>query len=163
MAFENDESLSEIDVDKAKLKKVSSRKSIFEKSNKPSKEEFEKKVTASENNRSNYANQFIEYSKKYLNILNDKTLKENKNILVRELERTFLSEMLKLTKDVNNDENEEDNQGSLGLMSILLQANVLQRNHINLLEYNADLLKKEFAQLKKQVEVFSSKLEISKE
>jgi hypothetical protein len=150
MPFE-DEDLEE-EFEGNKLKNISSKKSIFDsKTKKPNKADFNKKIDAIEVNRNSYTARLLDFNKRYFGFLNDKTLKQNKNILVREMERTSLSEMLKLAEEINLDEREAENQGSLGLISTLLQANLIQRNQINNLDFEVDSLKKEISLIKSKL------------
>lgn len=135
MPFEDDE----IDIpenQKVKLKNVSAQKSMFDNiPKKPSQDEFQEKVKKAQDTNNNYKIRGAELASKFFKILNDKTLKQNKNIFAEELEKEILTEMIQLAAEINNDPNEQEGMGSLSWITLLLKTCFMQRDKINDLEY----------------------------
>jgi hypothetical protein len=126
---------------KSGLKKISSQKSIFENiPKKPSQKDFEDRVKYTQNKLSFYQESVADLSKKYINILQDKTLKQNKNPFSKQMEKETISLMIKLAQDINNDPNESEGMGSLSWITLLLKVCLSQNLKINELEYKISKL-----------------------
>lgn len=137
---ENNENLSN---KKKELKKVSTQKSIFESlPHKTTPEEFEKKVKEIQEQSTGYKAKAADLSSKFIKVLGDKTLKENKNIFAVELEKEILSQMVNLAVEINNDPYESEGMGSMGWITLLLKICLAQRDRLNKLEYTISLLEK---------------------
>lgn len=127
----------------AGLKKVSSKKSIFDElPKKPSPEDFQRKVLSSQERLSGYRLAVAELSKQFLKLISDKTLKQNKSLFDADIEKEVVAQMIKLASDINNDPAEQEGIGSLSWITILLKVVLSQRNRINDLEYRVSLLEK---------------------
>lgn len=81
-------------------------------------------------------------SSQFNQIMNDKTLKQNKNIFAREMERELLTKMAQLAIEVNNDQHEHEGMGSLSWIILLLKTCLNQRDKINQLEFSFSQLEK---------------------
>lgn len=128
---------------KVGLKNVSSQKSIFDNMpKKPSQEDFEKKVHQNQEKLSSYKNRAAELSSNYFKIINDKTLKQNKNIFVQDMEKELLTKMIQLAMEINNDPAEAEGMGSLTWIAQLFKLSLIQRDKINQLEYTLSQLEK---------------------
>ena len=128
------------------LKQVSSQKSMFDSvPKKPSAEEFNNKVKSIEDHLAK--NKLLTQSlmSQYNNLLNDKTLVQNKNPFQKEFEKEVLAKMVKHACDFNNDLNEDDGIGSVIWISQLFNVTLFQRNKLNQLEYDVAQLKKALA------------------
>lgn len=137
---ENNESVSS---KKKELKKVSTQKSIFESMpHKTTPEEFEKKVKEIQEQSTGYKARAADLSARFIKMLGDKTLKENKNIFAIEMEKEVLSHMVNLAVEINNDPHESEGMGSMGWITLLLKICLAQRDRLNKLEYNISLLEK---------------------
>jgi hypothetical protein len=141
---EVDETLNET-TKKTGLKKVSSQKSIFDGApKKPSFESFSKKVDDATEKAQSYKAKSAELAIKFLNLINDTTLKANKNIFTKEMEKELLTNLVSLSIDINNDPLEKEGMGSLALITLLFKTVLMQRDKINELAFN-------YAQLSKKV------------
>jgi hypothetical protein len=128
---------------KVGLKKVSSQKSIFDKMpKKPSTEEFEKQVKKAVENNSTYKSKASELAFAFNKAMNDKTLRQNKNIFSNDMEKELLTKMVQLAIDINNDEVEGMDMGSMSWITLLLKTCFSQRDRINTLEYSILQLEK---------------------
>jgi hypothetical protein len=149
--FEDDDEILEEPNSKARLKKVSSQKSIFDSQQKKiSQEDFRKRAVEVNEQSSDYKKKAGELALKYKKTMEDKTLGKNKSIFANEVERELISDMIKLAVDINNDSNEKEGMGSLSWITVLLKSSFSQRDKINELEY-------ELFQLRKAIELLGIK------
>jgi hypothetical protein len=126
------------------LKKVSSQKSMFDLlPKKTSPEEFERRVSETQEKASGYKREAALLTKKFIDLINSKTLKQNKNALEIDFEREVIADMVKLASTIDNDVNEQEGMGSLSWITLLLKVVLSQRNKINQLEYSVDQLIKQ--------------------
>jgi len=126
------------------IKQVSSQKSIFDNiPRKPTPEEFEKRVNQIQEQSMGYKAKASELAVRFLKILADKTLKENKNIFTTEIEKEVLSKMTALAVEINNDPHEQEGMGSMGWITLLLNVCLIQRDRLNKLEYEIAKLKQQ--------------------
>jgi hypothetical protein len=136
---------------KVGLKKVSTRKSIFEDMpKKPTQEDLDKKVKNIVEKNITYKQKASELAMLFGKAMVDKTLKQNKNIFNIDFEQDLLSKMINLGIEINNDEAEMADMGSMSWITLLLKTCFAQRDRINLLEYT-------LSQLEKKMEVAISK------
>ena len=134
-AFEKEDEQS-AQSQKIGLKKVSSQQSIFE--TMPKKQtpaEFEQKVQKSQERMSGYKMRAAELAVQFNKAMADRTLAVNKNILQQEVELDLLRSMVRLAQEVNNDSKENEGEGSLSWITVLLKTCFNQRDRINSLEY----------------------------
>lgn len=116
--------------------KISNEKSILNTiPRKPSKEEFEKKAAAVNEQLNSYTDRAAELSIQFKKVLEDKTLLQNKTILSTDLEREVIGKLTQLGIDMNTDENEKEGMGGIGLIALLFRSILIQRDKINSLEY----------------------------
>ncbi len=128
---------------KVGLKNVSSQASIFDAIPKrPTQEDFSKKVNQVQERNSSHKVRAGELSTQFSQIMNDKTLKQNKNVFAREMERELLTKMAQLAIEVNNDQNEHEGMGSLSWIILLLKTCLNQRDKVNQLEFVVSQLEK---------------------
>lgn len=141
MPFDEEEEENFETPKKSGLKKISSQKSIFENiPKKPSQKDFENRVKSYQNKLSLYQESIADLSKKYINLLQDKTLKQNRNLFSKQIEKETISLMIELAQDINNDPNEPEGMGSLSWITLLLQVCLSQNLKINELEYKISKL-----------------------
>lgn len=135
MPFDEEEDTENV-TPKVGLKNVSSQKSIFDALPKrQTQDDLTKKVDQIQERNSSHKTRAAELSSQFNQIMNDKTLKQNKNIFARELERELLTKMAQLAIDVNNDQHEHEGMGSLSWIILLLKTCLNQRDKINQLEF----------------------------
>lgn len=148
MPFDEEDDLDVLPSKNQGLKKVSSQKSIFdEMPKKPNQQDFDKRVKSSQEKILGYKSSAGELSKKYINLLQDKTLKQNKSLLVRQMEQEIIASMVQLAIDINNDPQEQEGMGSLSWVTLLLKVCLSQNLRMNELEYNISLLENKIKQL----------------
>lgn len=147
MPFDEEDEIETLPIKNVGLKKVSTQKSIFENiPKKPTQKDLDKKVKDNQEKASDYLTNGAALSKKYINILKDKTLKQNKTTFVKALEKEIIADMVQFAIDINNDPSEKEGMGSLGWITLLLQINLAQNNRINELEYKVSLLENKLSQ-----------------
>jgi hypothetical protein len=159
MSFEEDS--GDIPSKKVSLKQVSSKKSMFDtnKEEKPSIENFEKRVDQIHKKISDYKSKAGELALAYKKIIFDKTLPQNKNVFIEETEKETLSKMIKLAIEINNDEDEQEGMGTLGWIALILKYFLHHRDRINSLEYLVVQLQRSNDELKKRVEKLSPNID----
>jgi len=146
-AFEKEEEQS-AQSQKIGLKKVSSQQSIFESMpKKPTPAEFEKRVQQVQERASSYKIRASELALQFNRAMVDKTLPGNRNLFQQEVELDLLRSMVKLAQEINNDDQENEGEGSLGWITILLKTCFTQRDRINNLEYGYLQLEKKLKEL----------------
>ncbi len=123
--------------------------------------DFEEKVKEVEKNKQKYKQEIAKLSLQLKQILEDKTLVQNKNELSKIMESDTLKEITALAGKINSDQNEQEGMGSLLLCTILLKTLVMFRDRNNNLEYKLSLLEKrinDFPNLiEKRLERFNDK------
>lgn len=130
--------------------KVDSSKSMFKstKLEESSSESFEEEIKEYENKERVLANRTLESSMKFRDVLNDKTLLENKPQKDKYYEKEIMRELCQVALEMNNDENKPEGAGSVGLHGLILNMLLLQRNTINELHYKIFKLTKKVEELK---------------
>jgi hypothetical protein len=133
---EEDNDQPSIQSQRVGLKKVSSQQSMFDNMpKKPTQEDFDKKVNQVQERSSSYKMRAAELASQFNQAVSDKTLKQNKNVFAREMERELLTKMVQLAIDVNNDPHEQEGMGSLSWITLLFKTCFAQRDRINQLEF----------------------------
>lgn len=160
MPFEDDE-IEESKLKNNGLKQVSSKKSIFDasKQEKPSFENFEKKVDQIHKKMNDYKSRASELAISYKKLIMDKTLPQNKNIFIEDSEKEILSKMVNLAVEINNDEDEQEGMGTLGWITLLLKYFLYHRDRLNSLEYAVSQLQKSNEELKKKITSLSTPID----
>lgn len=130
---EDDDSINQ----KIGLKKVSSQKSIFELgAKKTNQQDLVNKVNKIQENSNSYKSRAALLASEFNKTMSDKTLKQNKNLFSREMERELLTNMIQLAVDINNDPYEQEGMGTLSWITLLLKTCLSQRDRINQLEFS---------------------------
>ena len=142
--FEDDYDTANIESKpKVGLKNISSQKSMFDNVDKKvTQQDFDNKIKSIQESQSLYKRRSADLVLKFKKIMNDKTLKQNKNVFIVEMEKEVVLEMIKLAIEINNDVDEEDGMGSMSWITLLLQQAIAQKDRINELEYQLFQLKK---------------------
>lgn len=139
---EEDQDDQELSTSKG-LKKVSSKKSIFDDmSKKTSQKDLDNHVKRMRDRSLSYKQMAAEYSAQFKKIMSDRTLQQNKNIFVVEMESELLGNMIKLASEINADPDEQEGMGSLMWIVLLFKTCLTQRDKINKLEYFVSQLEK---------------------
>jgi hypothetical protein len=126
------------------LKPIKGQPSMFDgKPKPPSQQEFQKDVQETQDKMSGYKRRAAELFMQFTKAINDKTLPQNRNVLNTETEKELLQNFMQLAMDINSDPNEQENMGSLTLITCLFKTCLSQRDRLNELEYSfQNLMKK---------------------
>jgi hypothetical protein len=125
------------------LKKVSSQKSIFDTlPKKPTQDDLDRKVNQIQERNSSNKTRAADLASQFNHALADKTLKQNKNVFAKEMERELLTKMLQLAVDINGDDSEQEGMGTLSWVALLLRTCFSQRDKINQLEFTVSQLER---------------------
>lgn len=134
--------------------KLSAKKSRFAKKEDeprpPTQEEFEQQVKKFKAKDINQRNKIAQLSSQYKGIILDKTHEDNKSPIQKDLEASIIKELTGIGLQLNNDQDQPEGIGSIGLCNLLLQANILQRDAINRMGYDIARLNRAVAQLIRQ-------------
>lgn len=115
---------------------------------KPSKEEFESKAAMVNDQLNAYGDRAADLTLKFKKVLEDRTLSTNKTSFSSDAERELISNLAQLGIDMNNDEHEEkDGMGGIGLIILLLRTVLIQRDKINTLDYALNQVEKKLKEL----------------
>lgn len=98
-----------------------------------------------------YAQHAAQLTTSYRKIISDKTLPSNKSVLAVDAERAIISQYIELGTQMNNDIRQEEGQGSMGLISLLLHTTLIQRDKINELGYVVECLERKVKTIEDKV------------
>lgn len=130
-------------MEESKLKtklKITNEKSMFNKPSEPDREEFELNAAQVFNKYELRKRKCADLGSKYVSILNDKTLQENKNPISKDLEKEILANLINIGIEINTDESENEGMGSIALITLLLNCILKQRDKINEVSYRLNKL-----------------------
>lgn len=77
----------------------------------------------------------FELGKKFLSVLNDKTLPENKGPINKNVESQICLDLFNLAQEINNDPAEQESAGSAMLDTLFFKSLFILRDKLNKLEY----------------------------
>lgn len=109
---------------------------------------FNRQVEEIEKNKKEYQSDLNFLSTQIIKIIQDKTLSRNKNNLQKDNEKLALEQIIALCKELDNDENEPINVGSMSLITLLLALFLKQRDRLNENEFEIALLKQQISKEK---------------
>ncbi len=109
-------------------------------SQKEEKEKFENQIERSQQQVSQESEEARELGMKMIKILGDKTLKENKGQIARNLEQSVISSLQELATRINN--KSESSEGSVMLFTIAISGCMRMRDRMNELEYKISQVQK---------------------
>lgn len=131
--------------------KLSAKKSRFAKSDEPkppTEEEFKDEVRKFKKRDNDQRNKVADLANKYKSILVDRTVEDNKSPIQKDLEMSIIKDITQICLQLDNDQDQPEGIGSIGLCNLLLQANILQRDIINKLSYDISRLNRVVEKLK---------------
>lgn len=128
------------DVEYNKNIKINGKQPRFKSSKAVSEEQFKEKIREHQEGNKELMGKIWELSNKYTSSIKDKTLSENKSPLQKEIETDIAKQLTNIALDLNNDEQQPEGVGSIGLLMLLLKTNLIQRNIINDLGYKVHKL-----------------------
>ena len=122
--------------------KISQSKTVAPNDNKKKIEEnFHQQVEEIEKNKKEYQSDLNYLSTQVIRMIQDKTLARNKNNLQKDNEKSNLEQIVNLARELDIDENEPINAGSISLITLILALSLKQRDRLNELEFEVSQLK----------------------
>jgi len=98
-------------------------------------QEFQQQVKETQEKIMTYEAEASQLAMMFQKLLEDKTLPDNRNLLSSESERDLISKIVDVAVSLNNDENEMEGMGSIGVSILLFRAALYHKDKINKLEY----------------------------
>jgi hypothetical protein len=111
----------------------------------PTQEEFGKQVDAVRAKIGEKHAALADTAKDFVALVKDKTLPQNRSITAANKEKNVIQTLLNLIEEINSDENEKENFGTYAVLSLLIKANLAQRDRINELSHEVSLLRENLA------------------
>lgn len=90
----------------------------------------------------------LELAKKFMGLVKDKTLPENKTPISKDVENEVINDLIQFALDINDDPEERNGMGSSALINLLFKVVLVQRDAINQLDYKIAQLTKQLSSLK---------------
>lgn len=119
--------------------KLDPNKSRFKpKESKKTQEDFEKEIAEVQNKEEYLKTQAMQLAGRFLNTIADKTLPENRGVIGQDVERELVNELSSLALFLNNDEHQPEGIGSVGVITVLLNAVLSMRDRINIIAYHTE-------------------------
>lgn len=109
---------------------------------KPTTADFESAISAHNKSEIASAEKISKATLQYKAMINDHTLIENKTPLSKNLESESIKTLTEIATALNTDQNQPEGIGAVGLCSLLLQVNLIQRDQINKLNFELSKMKK---------------------
>lgn len=106
------------------------------------KQAFDQQAEEAHNKLIGRQGQIFELGKKFIEIMEDKTLTANKGPMQQSMEREILNKLITFAVEVNTDQLEQEGMGSVGLLILLFRSNLAMRDKYNSLEYKFEQLEK---------------------
>jgi hypothetical protein len=107
----------------------------------PSKSQFDEAVSDIRKNDNSIISEIRDLSIKYKQYITDRTLNVNKNPISKELEKETIKKLCEIGLVLNEDETQKFGTGSVGLINLLLNSVLIQRDKINEMSYEIHSLK----------------------
>jgi len=134
--------------------KISNKNSIFNSlPKKPNPAEFQQKVKDTQEKIMGYEAEASQLAVMFKKMLDDRTLSDNKTMLALEAERDLIAKIVDVAVKLNNDENELEGMGSVGLSILLFRGILEHRDKINKLEYSLAQAEKKIKSLAERIEL----------
>ncbi|HVI40810.1 MAG TPA: hypothetical protein VM577_09130 [Anaerovoracaceae bacterium] len=134
---------SEVIPEATKTVKLDSKKSKFAKQLE-GKQVFEKRAEVAHQKMMGRQEEIYLLGSKFVEMMKDKTLPENKGPIQQSLEKEILGKLINFAIDLNNDMDEpKDSMGSIGLLALVFKSTLVMRDKYNLLEYKVEQLERQ--------------------
>lgn len=101
---------------------------------------FEQQATKAFSRDQDYKQRMNDLAVKFKTIVEDRTLGENKTLLVKEVENEILQKLVQLASEMNADEAQDEGLGNTALSMLLMKMLLLQRERINALDFRLEKL-----------------------
>jgi len=110
---------------------------------KPTQRETEQIIGEIKEQENEFKVRALELAHNFKKMIDNKTIPTNINQFQVDLERDIINQLAQLGIDMNNDEYEQvDGMGSIGLSTLLFRCMIIQRDKINQLSYDLESLGK---------------------
>lgn len=117
--------------------KINNSKSIMNNiPKKPNPVEIEAKAREAIDRSEGYNSEVANLVSMFKKTLEDKTLADNKSSLSLDAEKELIGKMIDLAININNDPNQREGMGSVGLIIVLLKSILDHRDKVNKLSYD---------------------------
>ncbi len=147
----------ELDKEHTKKVKLDPKKSRFSKK-KNNKEEFEQRAKETNQKLQGHLVEAFELGKQYKELLEDKTISDNKTFLTENREKEIISKLINYAVKVNTDQNELEGMGSVALLTLLLKCVIRMRDRYNDIEYKYHILERNHIKLEEKFNKLSSQV-----
>lgn len=91
--------------------------------------------------------QALTLAQRFIEIVRDKTLIENKTLMAKQFEQEVCSDLVWLCLDINEDDSEREGMGSAAMINLLLKVVLNQRDMLNSVGYKITQLEKQLSSL----------------
>lgn len=135
--------------------KLDPKKSRFAKKAK-TREDFENRAHETSNKMQGHLMEAFDLGKAYRDLLEDKTIPENKNFLGESKEKEIIGQLISYAIKVNIDQDEHEGMGSVALLTLILKCVLKMRDRYNDIEYKYYMLEKNHARLEEKFNRLSS-------
>lgn len=125
------------------LKITNQNSSIPEPPKQSPKEAFDEKATVAAKRMNDYKTRTWELSGQFKQLVQDRTLQENKSPISKDIETELLNKLVVLALEIDADESQPEGFGSTALCMLLMKMLLLQRDMLNTLAYAIDKLEKQ--------------------
>ena len=100
----------------------------------------------------------FELSQKFLGVFQNKTLPANKGPIEKNLEKEVIKDLVQFAIELNNDHNEKEGIGSVGMITLIFNCLLKMRDGYNAIEYKLVEAESEIARLEKLLEQSDGKV-----
>ena len=140
--------------------KLDSKKSMFSKKASPPPPSFEDHAKEVHSLAEQRKIRGFELSQKFLGVLQDKTLVSNKGPSEKGLEKEVIKGLVEFALELNNDHNEKEGIGSVGMITLIFNSLLKMRDNYNMMEYRLSESEREVARLEELLEQINGKHKI---
>lgn len=151
--------LTDDEIAKSQTKKVKldASKSMFAKKSK-TKESFQQRAIETSGKLQNNLTEAFDLGKQYRDLLEDKTIPENKKFLDESREKEIIGQLISYAIKVNIDEDEHEGMGSVALLTLMMKCVLKMRDRYNDIEYKYHMLEKNHIRLEEKFNRLSSQV-----
>lgn len=149
-----DDELKKLQTKKVKL---DASKSMFAKKAK-TQESFQQRAVETSDKLQNHLAEAFDLGKQYRDLLEDKTIPENKKFLDESREKEIIGQLISYAIKVNIDEDEHEGMGSVALLTLMMKCVLKMRDRYNDIEYKYHMLEKNHIRLEEKFNRLSSQV-----
>lgn len=132
---------------KVELKKPQTKSMFDNKPKLPSAEEAKKQASVVNDQINSYNARALEATTAFMKLIDDHTIPSNKSVFAADVEREVIGKLQQLALDIEADDLQPNGMGPVGVVSFLLKVVLVQREKINQLDYNINLLDKKLKEV----------------